>query len=62
MAPAESIRRERQQNIKATEDVCLAFQAIAKVLGITKAALFEDMVAGKLEELEQQGVKVELAV
>ncbi len=41
-----------QQNIKASEDCCAAFAAIAEAQGISKAALFEDMVAGKFEELE----------
>ena len=60
--PAEPERRWKQQNIKVTEDVGVAFDAIAKALCISKAALFEDMVAERLESLERQGVKVELAV
>ena len=55
---AEPMRRRKQQNIKVTEDVGLAFDAIAKALGISKAALFEDMVAERLEALERQGIKL----
>ena len=40
----------------------VAFDAIARALCISKAALFEDMVAERLEALERQGVKVEVAV
>lgn len=58
-APSEPMRRMRQQNIKATDDVCLAFEAIANALAITKADLFEDMVAERLEGLRRQGVEVE---
>ena len=60
-APSESVRRMKQQNIKATDDVCLAFEAIARALGITKADLFEDMVAERLEGLRRQGVRVALS-
>ena len=59
--PAESVRRIKQQNIKASEDCIIAFAAIAKALGRTKAELFEDMVAERLELLQQQGVKLEMA-
>lgn len=58
---AEPVRRMKQKNIKITDDVGIAFDAIAKALGMSKAALFEDMVAERLETLERQGVKVELA-
>ena len=58
--PAGPVRRMKQQNIKASEDCCAAFAAIAEALGISKAELFEDMVAGKLEELERQGFKIEV--
>ncbi len=57
----EPVRRVKQQNIKASEDCSMAFAAIAKALGMTKAELFEDMVVERLELLRQQGVKVELA-
>ena len=49
--PAEPVRRMKQQNIKASEDCCAALRAIAEALDMSKAELFEDMVAGKLEEL-----------
>ena len=57
--PAEPVRRMKQQNIKASEDCCAAFAAIAEAQGISKAALFEDMVAERFEALRQQGVKLE---
>jgi len=60
--PTEPVLRRKQQNIKVTDDVGVAFDAIARALRISKAALFEDMVAERLEALERQGVKVELAV
>ena len=56
---AEPMRRWKQQNIKVTEDVGIAFDALAKALGISKAALFEDMVAERLEALQRQGVRIE---
>ena len=59
--PVEPVRRMKQQNIKASEDCSMAFAAIAKALGMTKAELFEDMVAEKLESLRQRGVTVEMA-
>jgi hypothetical protein len=58
---AETARRMKQQNIKASEDCCATFAAIAKALAMTKAQLFEDMVAERLEQLQRQGVQVELA-
>ena len=57
----EPVRRVKQQNIKVSEDCCAAFAAIAKALCMTKAQLFEDMVAERLEQLQRQGVKVETA-
>ena len=57
----EPVRRMKQQNIKATDDVCLAFEAIAQALGMTKADLFEDMVAERYEALQSRGVKIEMA-
>ncbi len=56
--PAEPALRRKQQNIKVTDDVGIAFDAIAKALGISKAALFEDMVAERLEALERQGIEL----
>jgi len=55
---AEPVLRRKQQNIKVTDDVGVAFDAIAKALGISKAALFEDMVAERLEALERQGIEL----
>ena len=59
VAEAEPVRRIKQQNIKATEDCCETFAAIARAQGITKSELFEDMVAARLEELQRQGLRVE---
>ena len=56
--PAEPVQRRKQQNIKVTDDVGIAFDAIARALGISKAALFEDMVAERLEALERQGIEL----
>ncbi|MGA9266729.1 MAG: hypothetical protein WCF79_02580 [Rhodomicrobium sp.] len=55
----EPVRRVKQQNIKASEDCCLAFDAIAKALDMSKAQLFEDMVAERLDMLRRQGTDVE---
>ncbi|MBJ7532794.1 hypothetical protein JDN40_01495 [Rhodomicrobium vannielii ATCC 17100] len=57
----EPVKRTKQQNIKASDDCCAAFTAIAKAQGISKSALFEDMVAERLEALQRQGIRVELA-
>jgi len=59
-AEPEPVRRIKQQNIKASEDCCATFAAIAKAQGISKGELFEDMVAERLETLERQGVVVEI--
>jgi hypothetical protein len=54
---AESpLRRNRQQNIKVSEDCSVAFAALAEAQGISKAALFEDMVAERLEAAQRQGL------
>ena len=55
----EPVRILKQQNIKASEDCCAAFAAIAKALCMTKSQLFEDMVAERLEHLQRQGIQVE---
>ena len=60
--PAEPVRRMKQQNIKVTDDVGIAFDAIAKALGISKAALFEDMVAERLEALQRRGIRIETSI
>ena len=54
--PAEPVRRTHQQNIKVSEDCSAAFAALAEAQGISKAALFEDMVAERLEALQRRGV------
>ena len=59
--PTEPVRRIHQQNIKVSEDCSLAFAALAEALGISKAALFEDMVAERLEAAERRGMKLRIA-
>ena len=54
------VRRQRQQNIKVSEDCAATFAAIAEMQGFSKAGLFEDMVAERLQLLEQQGVKLNI--
>jgi hypothetical protein len=56
----DTVRRARQQNIKVSDDCAATFAAIADAQGFSKAALFEDMVAERLQQLERQGVKVNL--
>jgi hypothetical protein len=45
--------RNRQQNIKASADCMAAFAALADAHGVSKAALFEDMVAERYETLQR---------
>ncbi len=59
--PQELVRRNRQQNIKVSEDCSLAFAALAEAHGISKAALFEDMVAERFEAARRQGVNLRIA-
>jgi hypothetical protein len=59
--PAPPVRRARQQNIKVSDDCAATFAAIAEAQRFSKAALFEDMVAERLQQLERQGVKVGVA-
>jgi hypothetical protein len=54
----EPVRRNRQQNIKVSEDCSVAFAALAEAQGLSKAALFEDMVAERLETSQRQGMKL----
>ena len=54
------VRRQCQQNIKVSEDCAAHFAAIAEAQGFSKAGLFEDMVAERLQLLEQQGVKLSI--
>jgi len=56
----EPVRRNRQQNIKVSGDCSAAFAALAEAQGISKAALFEDMVAERLEKLQLRGVRSEV--
>lgn len=51
-------RRVRQQNIKASEDCCALFDALARALGMTKADLFQDMVVERYETLQRQGIQI----
>jgi hypothetical protein len=52
------VRRNRQQNIKASEDCLAAFAALAEAHRLSKAALFEDMVAERLQTLDRRGIKL----
>jgi hypothetical protein len=52
-------RRNRQQNIKVTDDCWDAFAALAGAQGISKAALFKDMVAERLDTIRRRGMKFE---
>ena len=54
----EPVRRTRQQNIKVSEDCSAAFAALAEAQGISKAALFEDMVAERLEAVQRRGFEL----
>jgi hypothetical protein len=56
--PEAAVRRTRQQNIKVSNDCAAAFAALAAAQGFSKAALFEDMVAERLQQLERQRVKL----
>jgi len=57
----ETLRRNRQQNIKVSDDCAAAFAALAEAQGLSKSALFEDMIAERFEALERQGVKLEVS-
>lgn len=56
--PAEARRRMKQQNIKASEDCCAIFAALAEAEDMSKAQLFEDMVAERYETLRRRGIDV----
>ncbi len=58
---AGAAKRTRQQNIKVSDDCSAAFAALAEAQGISKAALFEDMVAERLEAAQRRGMKLRLA-
>jgi len=49
----KALRRRRQQNIKVTEDCAAAFAMLAEAQGMSRAALFEDMVAERLQALDR---------
>ncbi len=55
------LRRDRQQNIKVSEDCSLAFAALAEAYGLSKAALFEDMVAERFETAQRQGFALKIS-
>ena len=57
----EPAKRNCQQNIKVSADCAAHFAALAKAQGMSRAQLFEDMVAERLEELQRRGVKIEVA-
>ena len=59
--PEEPVRRNHQQNIKVSEDCSTAFAALAEAQGISKAALFEDMVAERLETAQRRGLELGLS-
>ena len=61
--PADSpnlVRRAKQQNIKASEDCCALFDALARAQGMTRADLFQDMVVERYETLQRQGVELKV--
>jgi hypothetical protein len=60
LEPQETPRRKKRQNIKVTEDTSIVFAAVAEAQRLSKAALFEDMVAERLEVLQRQGVKLRI--
>ena len=53
-------KRDKQLNLKVSPDCKVFFEAICKKLGFSKAEVFEDLVAGRLEELERRGIKLEV--
>jgi len=57
----DAMRRTRQQNIKVSDDCAAAFAALAEAQRLSKSALFEDMVAERLETLQRQGVRLEVS-
>jgi ribbon-helix-helix CopG family protein len=56
--PEEPVRRMKQQNIKVSEDCCAIFAALAEAEDMSKAELFEDMVAERYETLRRRGIDV----
>jgi Ribbon-helix-helix protein, copG family len=58
---SEPVKRDQQQNIKASRDCALAFEALAKALGMSKSDLFEDMVAERFEKERRRGAKLKIS-
>jgi hypothetical protein len=58
--PDDNARRNKQKYLKASADCIAAFAAIAKASHMSEAALFEDMVAERLELLARQGVNLSI--
>ena len=54
-ADEEHAPRNKQLNLKVSEDCKEIFEIICKALDTNKADLFEDMVAERYEELVKQG-------
>ncbi len=54
----EPLPRKRQQNIKVTKDCAVTFAALAEAQDMSKAALFEDSVAERLETVQRQGLEL----
>jgi hypothetical protein len=52
---APETRRNKQKNLKASPACIAAFAHLAKVGHMSEAALFEDMVAQRWEELRKSG-------
>jgi hypothetical protein len=52
---APEARRNRQKNLKASPACIAAFGHIAKLTGMSEAALFEDMVAQRWDDLRRSG-------
>ena len=48
-------RRNKQKNLKASPACIAAFAHLAKISHMSEAALFEDMVAQRWEELRRSG-------
>ncbi len=55
------VRRNKQQNIKVSDDCSVAFAALAEAYGLSKSALFEDMVAERLETAQRQGCALRIS-
>jgi hypothetical protein len=58
---SEPVRRKQQQNVKVSADCALAFETLAKALGMSKSDLFEDMVADRCERARRRGLKLKIS-